>query len=200
MDVIDIFSVIVAVNLGGVEGAMFSLCGNVISRLCGVYPEWKGVFEDSVAQFLTCLIIPFVHVALGGNILVTVIAYTVIRIIIMLPMDFVFYCTSVPKWIIEIIIGTILIIFINIIYVKLFGDFFDNLLKRGMNFSWILFIFATAVIIIFYASVFGFSKTIKGPSLIKIIKHYIHKPHKDKKSAEKNTDLEDMRKIKEMMK
>ncbi|MBU0757723.1 MAG: hypothetical protein KKF44_06650, partial [Nanoarchaeota archaeon] len=51
-----------------------------------------------------------------------------------------------PQAAVLIIGGGILQVFINSFYAGLFGNFFDNLLKAGVKFNWILFLFATVII------------------------------------------------------
>ena len=42
------------------------------------------------------------------------------------------------------------LLFVNVFYVSVFGDFFESLLEKGVSFSWPLFLFATLIIIVFY--------------------------------------------------
>jgi hypothetical protein len=199
-DVIDIFSCIVAINIGGIEGAIFSFAGNLISRACGVFPSWTLVMEDTISQGLTCLVIPFINAAIGGNILVSIVIYSILRCVFAMPMDWFTYNVPRVQWIIEWILGIVVLFGVNIFYAKIFGNFFNGLLVKGVEFNWILFIFATLVIIIFYVSVFGFSKTIKSPPYLKIIIGYITGKRHEKKRNDINGDFEDMKKIREMVK
>jgi hypothetical protein len=156
-DLVDVFSAFIAVSVGGIQGAIFSAFCNISSRLCGVYPSWRFVMQDVFGQFITCLIIPFVHVALGSNILYTVMAYTVIRIIIVTPIDFFTYGAPLAKYAMEWTAGIIIVFTINSFYGKLFGNFMVNLLSSEVAFSWILFLGVTAVIALSYSALFGVS-------------------------------------------
>jgi hypothetical protein len=160
-DVIDIFSIIIAINVGAVQGAVFSLCLNIWSRLCGsMPPEWGGVISDSLGQFFACLLIPFAHVLLGNNIIYTVTAYTILRVIFVIPLDQIFYRVPWPRYILEMIIGVVLLFAVNLFYTKLFGNLVLNILNRGISFNWILFLFTTIIIIIVYLILFRHTQTI----------------------------------------
>jgi len=147
-DFIDFFALIVAVNLGGIYGVFFVIFGNIVSRACGVYPSWLGVIKDTIALSVACLVIPLIHSALGSDIFLSMIIFSVIRLLMFFPMRILPVETSFPQFLLEMLgAGTISII-INAFYASLFGTFFDSLLKKGMQFSWPLFIFCTIVILI----------------------------------------------------
>ncbi len=149
MDLIDVFSIIIAINLGGPTGAMFALFTNIWSRFCGVWPDWLPVMKDSIFQAILCLFMPIIY-ALTGSLLATTVAFTVGRSLLFITVGM-----FVPhRGIIEQIFAEIqfqaTLLFINGMYVMFFGNFFSNLLEKGVQFSWILFLFATAVIVVAY--------------------------------------------------
>ena len=206
-DFVDLFSLIVAINIGGFYGGLVALFGNIISRFCGVYPMWYMVVEDAIGQFIVCLMIPFIHVALGGDIFISMIIYTVLRVVIILPVDFFLYPASKVQWLIEVVVGLVGVFIINGFYAKTFGGFFDNLLKSGVNFSWPLFFFVTIVILLFYLFVFGRSTSKKGPGVAMTIKGIVHK-HRKKKSnhlnqakrkSEEDMEFRELREIKRII-
>jgi len=148
MDVIDFFSVIISINIGGMAGGVFSLFINMSSRLCCVYPEWIGVTKDSLAQFISCLLIPVFLPYIGNNIEYGIIFYTIARTIVYGIFRVIPDGTSpVQFWVYDIIGITFVIFFINIIYARLFGQFFNALLQGGVSFNWFLFIGVTIAII-----------------------------------------------------
>jgi hypothetical protein len=181
LDLVDFFSLIIAVNIGGIEGAIFTICLNLGSRIVGVFPSWIGVMKDAIAQGVTCLIIPFVYSLTGGDIFMTMIWYSVIRILMFIPLRILPVETTLPQFIVMLFAAGGAQLAINAAYVKLFGNFFNNLLQEGVAFNWILFFFVTLVILIFYISVFGKSKTIGTPSLKGIIRAIIRSTKKDNK-------------------
>jgi hypothetical protein len=170
LDLIDIFTVIIAVNIGGPVAAVYSIFGNVWSRMCGSFPAWNPLISDFFAQPIAALILPFFHQAMGGDILVTVIIFTLVRGILLVPFDQIFYRIPLPKYIMEMVGGGAALLLVNGFYATFFGDYFDNLMQKGVAFSWSLFLFATAVIIIFYISVFGKSKKVKSDPFKQFVK------------------------------
>ena len=79
-------------------------------------------------------------------------------------------------------------------------------MKKGVAFSWILFLFATAVILIFYVAVFRSSKKTELPSFSKIIGN-LFKKQVQKRKKKKNLDttkdskeVEEIRKVRDMIK
>ncbi len=149
-DLIDVFSMIIAINIGGMQGAIFAFVTNVVPRFCGFYPVWISVMYDAIAQFIVCLMIPFIHIALGGDILISMSVYTLIRIIIIMPISYFLYPRPLVRWILEWISGLFGVFLANVFWAKLFGDYFDGLLARGAGFDWLLFLFATVVMLVFY--------------------------------------------------
>ncbi|MFT4303676.1 MAG: hypothetical protein ACMXYG_03860 [Candidatus Woesearchaeota archaeon] len=188
-DMVDLFTLIVAINLGGWVGAFFGLFANVWARACGIWPSWRFTMEDALSQFVICFFIPFIHIALGGDIFVSMVAYTLIRGIFLLPLTWFLRVVPITQWAIEWVVGLTAILFINAFYAKLFGDFFDNLMQKGVAFNWTLFLFVTIVILIFYISVFRKTKKVgMNQSLGKIFNRFSRKAVKSikKKSQQKS--------------
>jgi len=146
-DFVDFFTVIIAVNISGVYGVFFVIFGNMVSRMCGVYPSWLGVIKDTIAMGIASLLIPFVHELTGKDIFISIILFSIIRWLMFFPMRFLPTETSFPQFLIEMFGAGALIIVINGIYARLFGNFFNNILQQGVQFSWILFLFVTVVIV-----------------------------------------------------
>jgi hypothetical protein len=167
-DLVDFFSMILAINIGGIPAAIFTFLINMVSRAAGNFPNWIAVFDDAVAQALVCLIIPFVHVLTGGDILVTMVWYSVLRLIVNIPIIMLIPDgTSLPRLIVEVIVSGSALIAINAFYARLFGNFFDSLLKGGVEFSWILFLLVTIVIFLFRGSLMGKKTRIEKPAKAK---------------------------------
>jgi hypothetical protein len=195
-DMVDFFSMIISLNLGGLTGGIVSLYANLMSRLCGVYPSWKFALEDAGSMFIACLMIPFIKSAFGLDIFSCMIVFTLIRAIILVPISFVLKTIPLVQWIVEFITGISAVFIFNGIYARFFGNFFNGILEKGVSFNWILFLFVTAVIVVFYVSVFGTSKTIKLPPIMKIVKHYLHKSKAKEDAKASDQDKEDIRIIK----
>jgi len=183
-DLVDFFSLIIAINIGGPAGALFTIFTNLVSRACGVYPTWLAVSKDAIAQAVVCLIIPFVHVMLGGDIFVSMIAYTILRALMFLPLRLLPVQTSFPQFLVMMASMLPIQIAINGVYAKLFGDFLDGLMKSGVKFNWILFLGATVVILVAKISLFGISKS-KNAWSIGAFKAIVRKTIGRKKEVEK---------------
>jgi len=204
-DFVDLFALIVSINLGGFAGVLLSIFANLWGRMCGIWPGWRFTFEDAFSQAAVCMIIPYVHIALGGDILVSMMAYTIIRAIVLFPINLLLRIDPLPKFIIEWTVGIISIFIINSLYARIFGDFFDNLLQKGVSFSWILFLIATAVIIVFYVSVFGAGDVKKhkktAKKVVKVVRKRItHKKEDQNKIDHINSkEMDEMQKIKDLI-
>lgn len=147
MDFVDFFSLVVAVNIGGIQGALFSAFLNLSSRMCGITPAWVGVAKDTVAQFMVCLIIPFVYTWTGSGIVMGMVWYTILRLIMFFPMQVFFPTRSWTSFLTDVIICLPLAIFINVFYAKILGNFLTETLQQGVAFNWTLFIIATVVML-----------------------------------------------------
>ena len=200
MDFIDIFAVIIAIYVGPFQGAAFALVWNIFPRLCGAYTNYLGNVKDGIAQAIICLIIPFVNIAVGGNLVLVMIIFSVIRMPLFFLLCLFIPHRTIPEQLFHIIVGGTAVVIINGFYAKLFGNFFINLFSKGASFSWVLFMVASIIILVFAVIVFGFSpkKTGRhiGTGIAKIVKHQ----RKKKKPETKNADAEDMRLARESAK
>lgn len=156
-DLVDMFSLIVAINVGGPYGALFSIFGNIASRAAGVFPPWAGVINDAASQSVICMFIGFVH-ALTGNIFVTMMVYTIIRRLGFIVGYFLSggaYGSPVYFFVILWPGATAVSLVINGFYAKYFGFFLDGVLKQGVQFNWPLFVFATVLIVVMWRLMVG---------------------------------------------
>ncbi len=153
-DVVDVFCIVISINLGGMQGAAFALFANMWSRVCGVWPDWVGVTKDSIFQAILCLIMPIVY-KMTGSLMLTTWVFTIGRSFFFLTIGLLVPHRSLVNQIFTEIQFQSSLLLVNSFYVKIFGDFLDNLLDKGVSFSWPLFIFATIVVFIVYRMVFG---------------------------------------------
>jgi len=158
-DFVDLFSLIVAINLGGFYGAIFSVFGNMGSRLAGITPYFSGVTKDTIIQFFICLMIPLIYNVLGKDIFATMIAYTIIRRIGFIILWFVYPDLSFAHFWVLWFGVTFASLTINAFYARFFGPYFDNLLQAGVAFNWPLFLFATVMIVLGKIYFFGTSRS-----------------------------------------
>jgi hypothetical protein len=180
MDVVDIFSLLIALHIGPIQGVIFTLFANYASRAAGVFPEWPAVIKDGLAQSMACVIVGVFAPFLGGNIIAAAIIYTLLR-----ELGFFLLWIVWPPWglakqvMIHISQGGVVLL-INTFYATMLGDFMGGVLQKGVAFNWMLFFFATGVILLFYLTVFNKSKSVSTISLKKITRKVVRLLHKKK--------------------
>ena len=191
MDVIDFFSVVIAINIGGMEGGLFSLFINLSTRFCGVFPEWISTIKDSFAQFISCLLLPAFLPFMGYNIEYGIILYTILRSIVYVIFRVIPDGQDpVTFWVTDIMGASAVLFTINIIYAKLFGQFFEALLRQGVSFNWWLFILVSMVI--YHVKIKLFGKT-KHPFVLRLLKRIIKKVRaKQTQKSEKENRLNEI--------
>ena len=187
MDFVDIFSIIIAIHINPVYGASFSFFWNLYPRLAGGFKEWPNLLKDAGTQSFVTLLCP-IFFAMTGSLEVVVVIYSVLRLIIFWLLNLVLPTRGIVEQTIRLLISGTALLFINILYAKLFGDFFSNLMKKGASFSWVLFFVATVVILLFSILVMGFSPKNAGKNVGKQIRRVVRKQvmkkedmHEDKK-------------------
>jgi len=141
-DLVDLFSMVIAINIGGIEGAVFTIFCNIGSRLCGTFPKWEGVINDAISQAVICMMIPLIY-PLVNDVFVCMMIYTILRRIGFFPQIFFF---GVARFVIVWTGATIVSFIINGFYGTYFGFFLDSILRDGTTFSWPLFFGATVII------------------------------------------------------
>jgi len=153
-DLVDLFSLIIAINIGGFEGALFSAFGNFGSRMAGIFPKWWSVIRDGSFQFIICLFIPYIH-AITGDIYISMMIYTIIRRLLFIPIWIIYPDIPLGNFCVIWLGATTGSLAINAFYSKHFGPFFDSLLEQGVSFNWTLFIIVTFSIILGKMLLFG---------------------------------------------
>ncbi len=181
LDFIDVFAVIIAIYVGPIQGATFALIWNIYPRLCGAYRPWQVFFKDGGVQAFICLFMPFIHMA-TGSIVISVLIFSILRIPLYLLVCFMIPHRGLIDQLVQTGAAGTAVIIVNGFYAKLFGNFFTNLLQKGTQFSWILFLIATATILLFSIFVLGFSpkKATKkvGKHIRKVVKNQIRSHQK----------------------
>lgn len=183
-DLVDFFSLIVAVNIGGFYGAVFSVFLNLTSRACGIFPSWLGVAKDTIAQFVVCLIIPYVYIITGQDIFMTMIWYSILRVLMFFPMRLLPVETSFPQFLVTMFAGGAAVLAINAAYARLFGEYLNSLLKAGAQFNWLLFLFATVIILIMKIYFFGHSKSKRMSFSLRLFRGALRGIRKSKRRGE----------------
>ena len=198
-DLVDLFGLLLAINWGGFEAGMFTVFANFLSRISGIYPPWLVVMRDIIAHFLTCLLMPTVYNMLGQNLYMSMVAYQVIRTFWYFPMYLLPHLHTVTQFLFNLTMMTAGTLFFNSMYIKLFGGFFDNLLAKGVQFSWLLFIFSTIVIFSVKAYLFHSSKSISITKLIVTSSRKLKKKMQTKEQNNVDIEMQQMYIIKKQL-
>jgi len=197
-DLIDIFTLFVAIHVGVVEAIIFTVFCNLSSRAAGIYPPWQGVIKDAIIQSVIALMVPILYVIVGGNIFALVAVYTVLRSLGFFIFGFIWPMFSIPQLLIIESGAAVAVFVVNMFYAKVFGTFFESLLMKGAVFSWVLFLFATVVILATSIIFFGLSPKSMGKKARKITKNIARKTIQQK-STQPDRDLQEMQFIKEQL-
>lgn len=146
-DVVDFFSVVIAIHVGGLCAGIFSVYCNLMSRIGGVTPAWDGVIKMTVIQFFVGLITPLLF-KVTGNLFMTMMLYTLLMRIGFLLLWFIYPNMPFAQYLIFWSGISLSYFVINGTYTYFFGSFFDAMLREGIHFSWMLFFIASATIVI----------------------------------------------------
>lgn len=193
-DVIDIFTLMIAIHVSPLHAIGYTVFCNLSSRAAGIYPPWIGVFKDAAIQSVIALIAPLLY-ALSGNSILTVVAiYSVLRIIGFVILHIIFPQQPIPQMLVSEAGAAVAVFLINMFYTKLFGSFFESLLLKGVEFNLLLFFIVTAVLVFIAIVFFGFSPKKVGE---KVVKNIVKKAAFEKKEVFTNDDLDDFRQIRD---
>lgn len=195
LDLIDIFALVIAINLGSIPAIIYVCIANTLPRLAGIFPPWQTVLYDSFSMSVALIFVPWIH-GITQDIFMSMMIFTAIRIVVCMPLSYIFYPRSFIVWITSWITAIVGVYIANGFYAKVFGGHFDKLMEKGATFDWLLFFIATMVILMFAITVFGFSPKKTGKKIIKVVR----KVKRRSKSKEvRIDDMDGMRKIKEQL-
>jgi len=201
-DLVDLFALILAINLGPGPAIFVVFFGNLWSRACGVYPEWGAVFSDTLSMSTTCLLSPLFFALTGGDILMTMIIFTFVRFLLWQPFDMLFFPVSIAQKVMMWIVELPAMMIINSLYAQFFGGFLDGLLQSGAVFSWPLFFIATIVILVFYILLFGQSKNVgmkQSLSFAKKVVKNVKKKAAKKQPKKRDSQMDELQKLKKSL-
>lgn len=196
MDLVDLFVIIIAAHINIFYAAIFALIWNIFPRVCGGYKPWPGITKDAISMAILALFVPLFSIFAGGNLLIVVLIFSILRYPLMLLI-----CFFIPHfdWVTQIVrvtVAAVSLLFVNILYAKWFGTFFENLVQDGAVFSWVLFLVATIVILAFAILFMGLSPKQMGNKAMRNIINITKKQKRTKTNIMK--DDEDMKFIKEI--
>jgi hypothetical protein len=191
-DVIDIFTLIIAIHVNPFYAVAFTVFCNLGSRAAGTFPSFQGVCQDAIIQSVIALIAPLLY-AITGNLVTVVGIYSVLRILGFIILGFIWPLRSIPVLFLEEMGAGVAVFIINMFYAKMFGSFFENLLMQGVGFNWVLFLVVTILIVIILIVVFGLSPKEIGAKVVNnVAKRMIVR---EKKAEMKNDDIESFNEI-----
>ena len=201
MDLVNLFAAIIAIHVGISEGALFAFFWTLFPRLCGAFLPWIATIKDAIALALGVLVTPFVY-AMTGDLFTTMIVFSLVR----MPIFFIL-CIFIPhkplaEQAFTVTIAGASVLIINAVYVKLFGEYFENMLRAGVSFPWVLLLAVTIIMGLFYTVMFGRTRNISlSESLTGTARIMLRKKKKKKKEARTthSDELQDMERIKEQI-
>ena len=156
-DFVDVFTMLVAINVSPTYAVAFTLFANIASRAAGTFPTWTGVITDACSQSFVCLLMPLIHILTGGDIFMDMMVFTMIRRCGFIVGHFVYPQFSSFMYLMVVVWpgATAVSLAINAFYGKYFGFYFDGLMQAGVRFNWTLFIIATVIVFIMWRAMVG---------------------------------------------
>ena len=164
-EIIDFLSFVISISLGGLAGGLFGCLLMLFSRIFAPL-EYPGyTIKDAVALFVSGISAPFIFFLTGGNMLLSMYGFTVVRYIIYILLTAFFE----PQWMmLELgycFLGIFTSYLSNTIMISVFGDFTTNILKTGIGFNFSIFVFIFIVLFfVFFTKIIEILKFKKKPS------------------------------------
>ncbi len=149
VEVVDFFTVIIAINMGGLVAALFGSLLILFSRIFGPLEDLDYTIKESVCFFVGAFFSLAVH-NLFGNVMWTMFSFTFIRYGFYPVLDLVTTPGKVWLTVIILVVSAPVAVISNLLLVNLFGDALDAIFAKGAVLSWELLLFVTAVIAGFF--------------------------------------------------
>jgi hypothetical protein len=156
LEVVDFFTVFLALQIGGVYGGLFALSVMLVSKIFGPEEWFPYTLKDGVSMLIAGIITPGVYFITGHNLLYTLYAFTIIRYVFYLVLTFLFEREAMGLEMFICLTSVPVAYVSNTILGKFVGPKLSLIFESGMVMDWGIFMFCTAVIL----GVFGFSKLI----------------------------------------
>ncbi|MBR9700162.1 hypothetical protein GOV09_06920 [Candidatus Woesearchaeota archaeon] len=182
-DVIDFFTVFIALNVGGLWGGVFAWTVFMFSRFFGPVEDFEYTIKDANAFFIGGLLTPFFFTITGGNLLLTIYFFTIFgRYAVYLFQDLVFTPAKIILDAGLILVGIPIAYFSNTFLVTAFGDTLNDIFRTGMKVNIGLFLTVTGLVLFFFIITRFIEKgEQKIQSKVKYEKalkpHFIQEPH-----------------------
>lgn len=145
LDIGDFFSVMIAINVGGIQGAAFGTLNLWFSRIFSTVEPFEATIEDSVAFMVWIPLMPFFYDLWGGNIVFTMYTFTLLRHTTHTLLAFVLEPQEVGYEFISSVVGIPIGFASNTILSTLFAEKVTKLTKEGLGLSWEILVFIAIV-------------------------------------------------------
>lgn len=150
-DMIDFFSVIIAVNINsvfsGLYAAIFSSATMMISRLFGPDEELAITLIEIVGFFFASFFTPIVYKLTGNNLLLTMYIFTIQRYGYELIFIAKYFKNLMGLAIMSMIIGAPIAYIMNRFMIIFLAPFFSSVFETGLRFNFPLFFFGALLTI-----------------------------------------------------
>lgn len=145
IDVIDFFVLIIAVNIGGLVGALFGAFNMLFSRFFSQSENIHYTLKDTLAYFLGAFLLPVVY-GISGSLLTAIFFFVAFRYAVRMAVTFLFDRECLGEEIGSILVGVPLAALFNTFLVKFFGPVTTRLIEGGIGFSFEIFALAAALL------------------------------------------------------
>lgn len=157
VEVVDFFTVIIALNMGPFIGGIFGTGLILFSRIFGPAEDIDYTLKESICFFVGAFFSYGVFHWTGANVMITMFSFTFIRYAFYLVLDLVTTPNKVFLTLIILAISAPIAVISNLLWVNLFGDALNRIFEKGAVVSWELLVFVTgAILVFFFASKFLF--------------------------------------------
>lgn len=152
LEVVDFFTVMLAIHLGGVFGGVFGAAILLFSRIFGPNEYIMYTIKDSICILIGGLLSPLFFSMTGGNPLYTLYLFTAVRyagyLVLTLAIEPQFFGLEIGYCAAGIVVAYLS----NTIIMNFFEAPLSNAFEDGLRFDLTMFIFATALIGFFYGA------------------------------------------------
>jgi len=149
LEVLDFFTVMLAIHIGGLFGGLFGAAIMLFSRLFGPNEWYLYTIKDSICLLVGGLLSPLIFLWTGSA-LTTLYAFTIIRYVLYMILTILIEPEFIMLELGLCIAGIGVAFASNTIIMKFFEAPLASVIEHGVKFNFTLFIFATLVVGFFY--------------------------------------------------
>lgn len=146
LDVLDFFTVIIAVNIPGIFAGLFAGIFAFglwsMGRIFGPDEPLAATISESTAFFFAGILTPVAYYFTGHNLLLTMLIFTSIRYLGIFLMTAMYFRNLLIYTTISLLCGIPIAFTMNKTIIALLGPFFSTVFETGLKFNFPLFLFA----------------------------------------------------------